>query len=76
MTDSYVDNLTGGLSNSTESTTVNLPLTNSQQEIAAMTAIAESLAPLDESGVRRVMTWVGDHFGYRLALPSKPRKKK
>lgn len=64
-------------STSTAATTsVNMPLTNSQQEIAAMTAIAESLVQLDESGVRRVMSWVGDHFGYRLAPPPRPRKKR
>lgn len=72
--DSYTDNRTNGASEAT--TTVNMPLTNSQQEIAAMTAIAESLVQLDEAGVRRVMSWVGDHFGYRLAPPPKPRKRK
>jgi len=71
---SHTDNLT----NSTAETshTVNMPLTNSQDEIAAMTAIAEALVKLDEAGVRRVMAWVGDHFGYRLAPPPKPRRKK
>ena len=74
MSSSYTDNLTNGVSDT--STTVNMPLTNSEQEIAAMTAIAESLVKLDEAGVRRVMAWVGDHFGYRLAPPTKPRRKK
>lgn len=64
-------------STTTETTTsVNMPLTNSQQELAAMTAIAEALVKLDEAGVRRVMSWVGDHFGYRLAPPPRPRKKR
>lgn len=73
---SFTDKLTNGAVDDGSTKTVNMPLNNSQQEIAAMTAIAESLSQLDEAGVRRVMNWVGDHFGLRLAPPARPRKRK
>ena len=73
---SFTDKLTNSATGDCATATVKMPLTNSQKEIEAMTAIANSLMKLDEAGVRRVMNWVGDHFGLRLAPPAKPRKRK